>query len=201
MPSNEFADDHAPLDAGLIDWASVYDLLGMRAKYDKFIKKSKVELKRRGLFTIPVLADVTCAKIIEFWESPEMGFNALYPRDVGKKIAHDDRDPTVGPYVVSFGKIVRFPYMSSNLLVRKGIRGITAVESMLLDLGRFSSLKMKLCEMTPTLCNGSRFLDCSIPCTCWDNDLAAICLGGVDRDKALGDLCVREVVDFIRPIQ
>jgi len=203
MPENEANDVPDPVDISPIIWGEVYELIHKVSEYEMLMRglnrAGREAFKKPDLFTIPVIASITYGDILDYWDLPEVGNNVMRPQDLDKQLARSDRSPATGPYIVSFSREIKdYLYLSVNDLDGRPVRGMTGFESMLLDLGRYKSLRMNPYQMEPTIWNGSRYPDGSVPYSHWDNDFEATCIDKMPPNKPIGTLCVREVVDFIR---
>ena len=173
-------------DDVVLSWLKVYEMLGMVAEYVEFVKANEVALTPKpGVWSVPVLKGVTCNKVIavlrKFGVDVFLCTNDLYTNDLDADVTKNDRDPKNGSYVVSFVANVEadesFKNLSANQLAAQGVKGITLLERLILELAYFLTTENFLDVENVILCSGSRFSDGNVPYV----------FRGVDRRKLYVD--------------
>ena len=166
-----FLEHRNPFDSGVpdINWALVYEKLGMVAEYVKDFGYSA----NSNLWIIPVAKGVTCNKVVSAMK--ELGVNFyLCAEDLDKKVTVNDRDPNNGSYAVGFKRTVEADEVNKNLsaneLSKRSHKGITLLERLLLELGYFLAAGGHLDINNWTLCSGSRYSGGHVPSVRWDSD-------------------------------
>lgn len=158
-----------------LNWFKVYQTLGMEKEYPEFAKANEGQLSPHpGLWTIPVLKGVTPNKIMEAFRKLEVA-TYQYADDMDKEVTKNDRDPNRnGSYTVSFKKTVEADpdqkNKSADMLAGEGVKGITLLERLLLELGYFLATNKHLDVENITLCLGSRYSDGRVPAVNWYTD-------------------------------
>jgi hypothetical protein len=195
----EFLEHRNPFSISFIDWLKVYEVLGMSAEYVKFAKTNEVVLAAKsGLWTGPILKGATCNKVIAAFR--KLGVDvSLYTDDLDTNVPTNDRDPNkTGSHVVSFASNEEadenLKNLSANKLAEQGVKGITLLERLILELGYFLTTGKHLDEKNVTLCSGSRSSDGHVPCVGWRVDDRELGVGWCSPGSAGGDLRARAVV-------
>jgi hypothetical protein len=159
-----------------IDWHPVYEKLGMKADFWKFLDgKVNVTEPDQNLWLVPVLKGVTASRVLDAFRQLQVPLflKMENPRivDFDRDVIKNDRDPSEGNYVVLFKKTVEpdpdLVSKSAEDLKKAGILGITLIERLLLGLGYYLTTGQHLDYRVGTLCSGSRFLDARIPSLHW----------------------------------
>ncbi len=169
---NPFADRDALPD---LDFAKVYEVLGMSAEYAEFVKANEAALANKsGLWTVVALKGVTPNKVIAAFRKLEVGLS-LYSDNLDTEVTKNDRDPNRdGSYVVRFKKTIEADEELKNLsaddLKKQNVKGNTLLERLLLELGYFLVTGQHLDVKNWTLCAGSRGSDGSVPDVRWNSD-------------------------------
>jgi hypothetical protein len=156
----------------IIDWAKVYEVLGMSAEYAEFVRANAAAFgsEHPTFWVVPVLKGVTYSKVLAVLEGL-MGIKIEYRGDP-VDITKNNRDPNEGgSYIVSFVASVEadssfkdFPF---SALDERGVKGITVLERLILELGYFLATGEHLDRENFTVCNGSRFSNGAIPAIKW----------------------------------
>ena len=178
-----------------IDWARVYDALGMSAEYA--IKGMTMLLEGAGHWLVPVVAGVTPNKIVATLRRLGVAVYT-YRDDLDAAVPTNDRDPKNGSYAVHFKKTVEadpeFANLSANDLRDREISGITLTERLLLELGYFLATGKHLDVENVTLCSDSRYSDGYVPYVYWYPSFAQVYVNWFHPDYRLGDLRARAAV-------
>jgi membrane-bound inhibitor of C-type lysozyme len=146
----------------VIDWKEVYRQLGMSVEIGDGVNDSRY-------WTVPVFKGVTINKVVEVLRV--MGVTVyLYVEDLDKNVVKNDRDPANGDYQVKFLRTVEadpeLQNKSAEMLAKDGVKGITLLERLLLELGYFLATGEHLDVENVTLCSGSRRSD-GVPYVHW----------------------------------
>jgi len=141
----------------IFDWCAVYKTLGMEAEYRE---SELVAPVRPDLWPIPVVKGITCNKVVA--ELRKLGVNvSLYAEDLDKDVTENDRDPVAGSYLVNFhanaeAEAWQGEPQSADMLRESGVKGITLLERLLLEVAYFMATGKHLDSKVWTLCTGSR---------------------------------------------
>lgn len=172
---------HVPNGTSNLNWLLVYEKLGLSAEYTEFAEANKATLAGRpGIWTTPVLKGVTCNK--EVAALRKLGVTmSLFTKDLDASITVNDRDPNkTGSYVVSFAANVEadenLRNLSANQLAEQGVKGITLLERLILELAYFLTTGKHLDQINITLCSGSRRSDGGVPLVHWRVDDRLLCV-------------------------
>lgn len=153
-----------------INWSVVYDLLDMQKEY-KFFNGNFDYVKGGTEWTIPVIKGITCKKIILCLK--KLGVNIKkYIRNPDIEVDRNERDSNeTGSYPINIRRAIEADEENRNLssddLKKRGIKGITLLERLLLELGYFSSTGQHLDTESVTLCAGSLHKSGDIPRVCF----------------------------------
>ena len=152
-----------------INWKIVYELLDMQLEYESAITSLKLA-KSITTWTIPVLKGLTCKKIIMCLKKLGIDIKkCINNPDV--EVAQNDRSPKNGNYAISFKRAVEADEENRNLSIgdlrKKGAKGITLLERLLLELGYFVSTGQHLDIESVTLCAGSLHKNGDTPRVCY----------------------------------
>ncbi len=156
-----------------INWRIIYELLGMQKEYELAITSLKI-VKSVTMWTIPVVRGLTCKRVITCLK--KLGVNIKkYINNPDNDVSKNDRDPDKdGSYAISFKRSVEADEENRNLstedLKKKGNKGITLLERLLLELGYFVSTGQHLDVETVTLCAGSLHRNGDTPRVCYRSD-------------------------------
>lgn len=148
-------------------------------------------------WALPMIPGLTHNRIIAEMESH---FKlSLYAEDLDTAIPTHDRDPSRdGPYLIFLRDRVEadegFRDRSANQLARKGVKGITSPERLILERWYYWKTAEHLDTQNVTLCSGSRNLDGGVPCVDWSR--AAVWFNVYWARPGYRDetLCTRQVV-------
>lgn len=184
-----------------LDWAKVYEVLGMSAVYDVFLCTEYSDQRYptcAGLWQVWVLRGVTPNKVIAAFKKLEVN-TYLYVNNLDKDVTKNDRDPNRdGSYVVSFRKTVEADPENANQSAddRKasGAKDIALLERLLLELGYFLATKKHLDVENWTLCSGSRCSDGGVPGVHWVSGDRRLRIHWSDPAHRFDALCSRAVV-------
>lgn len=154
------------------DWSKVYKTLGLPDRFKKFVDENPVE-NMPGFWDVPVVEGLTVNGVVEALKDSEVAL-WLYVNNLDDNVTTNDRHPKNGSYSVRFKANVEadedLKGMSAQNLESKGIKGITLLERLLLELGYFLATGKHLDVKNVTLCNGSRSSGGYVPCVDWDAD-------------------------------
>jgi hypothetical protein len=151
------------LDSVKIDWEKVYTAL--EVSFGAFDCDP-------NYWTVPVLKGVTPNKVIAALRN--LGVEVyIYTDDLDTGVPTNDRDPgRDGDYQVKFLKTIEanpeLKDKSADVLAKEGVKGITLLERLLLELGYFLATGNHLDLENVTLCSGSRYSDGHVPHVRWD---------------------------------
>lgn len=153
-----------------INWKIIYEILDMRAEY-KFAIACLKTTKNISAWTIPVIKGLTCKKIIVCLKKLGVDIKK-YINDPDTEVNYNDRNPNKdGSYNISFRRTVEADEENRNLSVddlnKRGAKGITLLERLLLELGYFISTGQHLDMESVTLCAGSHHKSGDIPRVCF----------------------------------
>lgn len=180
-----------------INWQKTYEALGMETEYAEFVKTHEVK-EDSSLWTVPVLKSVICNRIVAALRKQGVDVYT-YVDDIDKDVPTNDRDPNRdGSYVVSFVRTVEADEanknFSANELAKRGHKGITLLERLLLELGYFLTTNKHLDEKNWTLCSGSRHVYGFVPHVHWDSDDRKVYVNWYLPVSSSGGLRSRSVV-------
>lgn len=153
------------LDGVKVDWEKVYTML--EVGFGTFDCDP-------NYWTVPVLKEVTSNKVVAALR--KLGVEVyLYTEDLDKGVPTNDRDPgRDGNYQVKFLKTIEadpeLKSKSADMLKKEGIKGITLLERLLLELGYFLATGNHLDVENVTLCSGSRYSGVGVPSVSWGTD-------------------------------
>jgi hypothetical protein len=182
-----------------LDWAKAYEALGMNAEYNSKIASLTIS-EESGLWTIPVIKDVTCNKVVQALR--DTGCQVwLYADDMDKEVVENDRDPNSdSSYAVSVRATVEADEeqanKSANQLAKEGHKGITLLERLLLELAYFLTTGKHLDVKKVTLCSGSRRSDGRVPGVFWNSDYRGVFVYCCSPGYRRGALRSRSVVSL-----
>jgi len=160
-----------------INWRIVYEALGMQAKYKFAISRLKVANKA-SLWVIPVLRGLTCKKLILCLKKLGVNIeNRINNPDI--TVRRNDRHPNKdGSYVIAFRRSIEADEDNRNLsaydMKKKGLKGITLLERLLLELGYFIATNSHLDEESVTLCAGSYHINGDTPRVCFRSGILRV---------------------------
>ncbi len=115
--------------------------------------------------------------------------------DLNKAVTHNDREP-IETYAIRVRDCVEADEChkgkSANTATGAGIKGMTNLERMLLELWYHWKTNDHLDKKNLTICSGSRYADGGVPYADWGGGEFGV--GRVDPDDACGNWRVRETV-------
>ena len=181
-----------------IDWSKVYRELGLEAEFLHALPDLDRESKG-GLWWVPVVKGVTPNKLVACFR--KLGVDIYtYIDDLDKDVSTNDRSPATGSYVVRFRQDIEadseHKNKSAKMLAKAGIKGITLIERLLLELGFFLQTGDHLDKENITLCSGSRRLDGDLPGVRWDAGRRRLYVDWYHPDGRDGNLCARAAVSL-----
>ncbi|MBI3337106.1 MAG: hypothetical protein HY005_00580 [Candidatus Staskawiczbacteria bacterium] len=153
-----------------INWRIVYELLGMQTDYESTIANLELTINTK-MWTIPVLMGLTCKKVISCLK--KLGVNIKkYINNPDTEVSKNDRDPNKdSSYSINFRRTIESDEENRNLsaddIKKRGAKGITLLERLLLELGYFTSTGQHLDVESVTLCAGSRHKCGNVPRVCF----------------------------------
>ena len=183
-----------------LNWRTVYEKLGLIAEYESLLVAKSEEMQEAvDTWAVPVLKGATPNKIIQVLR--DLGVAVyLYVDDLDKDAMANDRDPTPGSYVVRFQRTIEadpeLANLSAKMLAEQGIKGITLLERLLLELAYFLAIEEHLDVENATLCSGSHCLDGDVPCVYWSAGYRRLCVRWYSPDDRRGFLCARAAVSL-----
>ncbi len=146
---------------------------------------------------VVVAKDLTCNGVFEICRQRFNGKVWRHCDDLDQAITHNDRQPTQ-TYAIRVrdrvGADVEHKDRSANATAQQGIKGMTNLERMLLELWYHWKNKDHLDTETLTICSGSRYTGGYVPYVRWGDDEFSV--GYVHPDSADGNWRVREVVSL-----
>lgn len=199
----------APHDSAVIsfiDWRRLYEVLDMSYEYAKFIEVHSSGLTAKsGFQTMPVLKGLTYDRVVQAFR--KLGVTVvLYAgyRDVGldTAVTKNDRHPERGSYIVSFASKMHasddLRNFSASKLIEKGIKGLTLIEGLILELGYLITTGNRLSSDNFTLCSGSQGSHGDVLCVFWSethtgNDQHTLYINNYGLNSVGEDLWTREV--------
>jgi len=117
--------------------------------------------------------------------------------DLDKAVTKNDREPTE-TYAIRVRDCVEADEChkgkSANDVIKAGIKGITTLEQMLLELWYHWKTNNHLDQKSLTIHSGSRYADGDVPFACWNDDKFYV--SHVYPDNAYDNWRVREVVSL-----
>jgi len=181
-----------------LDWAKVYEILGMATEYAEFAKTHKVEANP-DLWVVPVIKGFTCNKVVQALHQLQVEmYLYFYIDNLDKAVLQNDRDPNKGSYLIGFAKNVEADEQnkgkSARKLAEEGHKGITLLERLFLELGYFLATGKHLDIQKLTLCSGSRNSDGDVPGVYWNSDYSKVYVNWYGLDDAYDDLRSRSAV-------
>lgn len=180
------------LDSVVINWVKVYKKLGINVNF------SNEDLTDQNCWVVPVEKGVTPNKVVKVLRS--LGVTVyLYIEDPDKSVTKNDRDPVRdGNYRVKFLKIIEadpeLKNKSTEILLMEGVKGITLLERLLLELGYFMTTGNHLDIESVTLCSGSRASDGDVPSVRCSADRRTVYVNQYDVSYSYPKLRARAVV-------
>ena len=179
--------------SNILLWAPVYRALGMEKEYSEF----EYDV-RPDLWTVPVLACVTPSRVIKAFRNLGVDVYCYY-NDIDAATPTNDRDPKRdGSYSASFKKNIEadpeFAGKSAKDLEKAGVKGITLLERLLLELAYFMQTNAHLDVQNVTLCSGSRDSDGDVPRVDWYADDRKLCVGWYGMSSSSSDIRARAEV-------
>ena len=115
----------------------------------------------------------------------------------------NDRNPKDGSYWVRCKASVEADEKNKNLsadnLAQKGIRGLTVLERLLLELAYYLASDAHLDVTTVTLCSGSRRSDGNVPYVYWYSNNRKVYVGWCAPDYRFDSLRARAAVSVSLP--
>jgi len=185
--------DASPPD---INWALVYEKLGMGAEYAKTLK----DMSYPGLWVVPMVPGLTCNKVVAGYRGLDVQVYT-YTDDLNKNVTQNDRDPNRdGPYFVCFRRIIEADDenkgLSASTLATRGHKGSTLLERLVLGFGYYVTTGQHLDVQCVTLCSGSRHSGGSVPSVRWDSDSRRVNVRWCNPGHASGCLRSRSAVSL-----
>lgn len=193
-------------------WLRIWEKLG--------VKDAEAELKKLWLEPTPGFWDVyvpqgaTPNKVVAYLRSLGVSVN-VYTDDLDAAVTHNDRDPSSGSYRVRFRATIEadpeHKDKSADMLKEQGIKGITLLERLLLEVVHLEFLFLGLAHFlvvgdesalnrhrldanSATLCSGSRNPDGDVPSVDWCSGYREVYVYWFSpRDRSPG-LCARVAV-------
>lgn len=124
----------------------------------------------------------------------------LYIEDLDTSVTKNDRTPENGTYLVLFYRNIEadeeFKNMSADNLAKKGHKGITLLERLLLEVCSKTKCKKHLDIDNWTLCSDSRRFVGRVPRVGWHSHDGKLDVGWFDSDHSSADSRSRVVVSF-----
>lgn len=153
-----------------INWEIVYGLLDMQPEYKSALSNFKIT-KSITMWTIPIVKGLTCKKIIACLKKSGVNIKK-YINNPDADINKNDRDPNRDDsYAIDLGRNVEADEENRNLSVddlkERGVKGITLLERLFLELGYFTSTGKHLDVESVTLCAGSLHKSGDTPRVCY----------------------------------
>ncbi len=170
-----FLDHQNPWDDSTLpdlDWRAVYEKLDLLTDLEKFLAENVTEetAENAETWVLPVLKGVTPNKVITAMRELDVQFY-LYTDDLNKGVPINDRNPDNGSYLVRFVRTIEadvdLANCSADQLAKNGVKGITLLERLLLELAYFLATGEHLDVKNVTLCSGSRYSDGDVPYVHW----------------------------------
>lgn len=181
-----------------LDWARVYQALGMEAKYQEFVEAHQQELQGSPeSWIIPVLQGITCNRVAGALSKTGVHIDNI--DDLDAVLAQNDRDPNQdGSYAVVVRRTIEADeenkHRSTNMLKKEGHQGITLSERLLLELGYFLTTDQHLDVKNVTLCTGSRLPNGHVPTVRYFFGTRKVHFDWCSCDRRIGILRSRSVV-------
>ena len=184
-----------------IDFARAYHELGMDQAYDNFLTAASQQTAD-GYWHIPVLKEVSPNRVVKTLR--RLGVDVyLYTEDLDKSITVNDRNPKDGSYWVRCKASVEADEKNKNLsadnLAQKGIRGLTVLERLLLELAYYLASDAHLDVTTVTLCSGSRDSGGYVPNVYWYSRSRGVCVDWCGPGNRNDNLRARAAVSVSLP--
>jgi hypothetical protein len=167
------------------EWNKLYDSFGKKSSKSKD-DFTRLIVVKKGATLNEVLAE--CKKRFNVW---------CYGNDLDKIVIQNDRIADKDYEVLVRNTIEadeEYKNMSANDIRKKGIKGVTLLERLLLELKYFDETGKHLDMNNITLCTGSRGADGRVPGVAWlavDDELR---VHWYNPGSSLGYLRAREVV-------
>ena len=179
-----------------INWAYVYQKLGMEAEYQEFAKT--VNWNDPNLWIVPVVNGATCNKVVAAMKNDGVKF-WLYAKDLDASLSRNDRDPNKdGSYVIGFRRTIEADEENKNLsaemLAEQKHRGGTLLERLLLGAGYFWTTGQHLDVKNVTLSAGSCNLDSNVPSVFFSSDSGKVFVSRYSPGSRDDDLRSRSAV-------
>ncbi len=177
------------LDVVKIDWEKVYTAL--EVSFGVFDCDP-------NHWSIPVLRGVTSNKVVSALR--KLGIEVwLYTEDLDASVPTNDRDPVKdGSYQVKFLKTIEadpeLKSKSADVLAKEGVKGITLLERLLLELGYFLATGNHLDIENVTLCSGSRCSAGGVPGVHWGTAARRLGVDWYNASRSSPNLRARAVV-------
>ena len=180
------------LDNVVIDWKKVYETLGMKVDFNNN------DANDPNFWVVPVFKGVTPNKVVQALRDQNVNVY-LYTDDLDKGVPTNDRDPAKdGDYRVKFLKTVEadpeLKDKSADDLKKEGVKGITLLERLLLELGYFLATGNHLDIENVTLCSGSRDSGGDVPSVNWGTGDREVRVDWDDTSLSYVNLRARAVV-------
>jgi hypothetical protein len=182
----------------VLDWAKVYDILGMSVEYVEFAKSGIQD--NPNLWVVPVVKGITCNKVVEALRKAGSKVYT-YVEDLDKNVTVNDRDPNRdGSYTIGLAKNVEADEInkdkSANMLAEANHKGITLLERLLLELAYFLATGKHLDVKNITICSGSRDSGGYVPGVDWSSGHRGVHVSWYDPDNRSGSLRSRSAVSL-----
>jgi hypothetical protein len=136
----------------------------------------------------------------QVWEVCEKQFNCYKCTDsnLGEAVTKNDRNPNDGTYAIWIRDVVEadeeMKNPSAKTLEKQGVKGITLLERLLIEIKYFSETNGHLDLENVTLCSGSRDSGGFVPVVDWDGDELRV--GWYDVEYSDSHLRFRVVVSL-----
>jgi len=155
-----------------------------------------------GYWHIPVLKGVSSDRVVKTLR--RLGVDVyLYTEDLDKSVMVNDRNPKDGSYWVRCKASVEADEKNKNLsadnLAQKGIRGLTVLERLLLELAYYLASDAHLDVTTVTLCSGSRDSGGYVPNVYWYSRSRGVCVDWCGPGNRNDNLRARAAVSVSLP--
>lgn len=159
-------DDGIKVADVVLDWTKVYEKLGIKPDFP-FGETTPSH------WDVYVVKGLTPNKVLKALR--EVGVNVwLHVDDLDKAVPKNDRDAAKRSYKVSFRQNIEadpeLANKSANDLAKTGVKGITLLERLLLELAYFMAKGRHLDIENVTLCTGSRYSGGNVPSVYWHPD-------------------------------
>ncbi len=135
-----------------------------------------VPMRKTGFDRLIIIADTTLTKnqVFDVCKLSFSSWKCVTDLDTVIPVKKDQRHPAQGPYAIWVKDEVDSDHdlcrTSADMIQKRGLKTITLLERMILEVIYFRETCEHLDLKTWTLCSGSRDLDNDVPCVVWDED-------------------------------